>query len=75
MTHTHDDHALSSSAASGPHEDPSSLADAERIAAELAALGEDPVDDDELAFATTVADGLSHEDVRTVATLVALSRW
>lgn len=47
--------------------------DAERIAAELAALGEDPIDDDELAFASTPAD--EHPDVRTVATLVGLSTW
>ncbi|MEM7152908.1 MAG: hypothetical protein AAF799_08695 [Myxococcota bacterium] len=54
---------------------PAAAADAERIAAELAALGEDPIADDELAFASTTATGLDDEDVGTVATLVGLSRW
>ena len=62
------DHATPSGA-------PPAAADAERIAAELAALGEDPIADDELAFASTSATGLDDEDVGTVATLVSLSRW
>ena len=41
-----------------------------RVEAELAALGEAPADDEELAFAVDEDD-----DVCTVATLVALSRW
>jgi len=54
--------------------------DAERIAAELAALGEAPADDDELAFVSASALGRQLElppdpDVRTVATLVELSAW
>ncbi len=48
-------------------------ADVERIAAELAALGEEPADDEELAVLTTEAH--AHPDVRTVATLVDLSTW
>ncbi|MEM9462133.1 MAG: hypothetical protein AAGF11_48710 [Myxococcota bacterium] len=48
-------------------------ADVERIAAELAALGEEPADDDELAVLTTHEQ--AHPDVRTVATLVELSTW
>ena len=49
---------------------------ASRIAAELAALGEDEALDDELAFALAPGpDGLGHEDLRTVATLVELSQW
>lgn len=60
----------------------------ERIAAELAALGEEPADDAELAFAGTDEptddgvrdadvrdDDVRDDDVRTVATLVGLSRW
>jgi hypothetical protein len=61
MTHTPHDHALA----------PSSAA---RIAAELAALGEEPADRDELAFAAAAAVAVP-DDVRTVATLVALSTW
>lgn len=45
----------------------------DRIAAELAALGEDPADDEELALASPGQP--VHDDVRTVATLVALSQW
>jgi hypothetical protein len=44
---------------------------AERIAAELAALGEEPAAEGELELASDAA----HDDVRTVATLVALSSW
>lgn len=75
MTQRHDDHARSSSAASGPHGDAFPVADPSRIAAELAALGEDPVDDDELAYSTAVGEDLTHEDVLAVASLVDLSRW
>lgn len=46
---------------------------AELIAAELAALGEDPADDEELALASTPA--AAPDDVRTVATLMELSAW
>ncbi|MCA9706708.1 MAG: hypothetical protein KDK70_12725, partial [Myxococcales bacterium] len=66
MTTSHHDPRLASSV--GP---PS--ADAERIAAELLALGEDALDDDELAFVATTAH--DDPDVRTVATLVDLSTW
>lgn len=45
----------------------------ELIAAELAALGEDPADDEELALASTPA--AAPDDVRTVATLMELSAW
>ncbi|MCX4245049.1 hypothetical protein [Paraliomyxa miuraensis] len=54
-----------------------------RIDAELAALGEDPADDEEFTF--VASDPSMHDDVheadvrtadvRTVATLVGLSRW
>lgn len=66
MTSSHHDHPPSSGTGPPP-------ADAERIAAELAALGEAPLADDELAF--TATDGLHDPDVRTVATLVDLSAW
>lgn len=46
---------------------------AELVAAELAALGEDPADDEELALASTSA--AAPDDVRTVATLMELSAW
>ncbi len=54
--------------------------DVDRIAAELAALGEEPADDDELRFVSmtasdVLADGHVEPDVRTVATLVELSTW
>lgn len=48
--------------------------EAGRIAAELAALGEDPPDDDELELMRTAAIA-ADDDVRTVATLVELSAW
>jgi len=63
MTKSHHDHPPSSGDQLSP--------DAERIAAELAALGEDPAEDEELSFVSTHAD----PDVRTVATLVELSTW
>lgn len=45
---------------------------AEQIRAELAALGEEPADDDELELALAAHEAA---DVRTVATLVELSTW
>ena len=66
MTKSH--HDLPPSSGHGPPP-----ADAERIAAELAALGEGPLGDEELAFVSTTAPG--HPDVATVATLVSLSTW
>jgi hypothetical protein len=69
MTRPHDDHAKA----------PGVDADrAEQIRAELAALGEAPADDDELAFASAAGSAsaaLPPADVRTVATLVELSAW
>jgi hypothetical protein len=70
MTRPHHDHVPPA----GP--DALSTLEVERIAsirAELAALGEDPADEDELAFASVPA--AAPDDVRTVATLVELSRW
>ncbi len=64
MTKSHHDHPPSSGDQLSP--------DAERIAAELAALGEDPADDEELSFVSTLAEP---PDVRAVATLVDLSTW
>lgn len=68
MTRPHDDHAPAVEAL-----------DAERLArirAELAALGEAPADDDELALALGCDSAAgAAADVRTVATLVALSTW
>lgn len=63
-----------------PHDDQAPALDlegAERIRAELAALGEDPAEDEELAFASMLNAGpdAAPDDVRTVATLVALSTW
>lgn len=49
-------------------------AEVSRIAAELAALGEDPADDDELELVRTAAVD-ADANVRTVATLVELSGW
>lgn len=74
MTRPHDDHEPPA----GTGVSPPALAGlaterAARIEAELAALGEDPADDDELAFAFTPA--AVPDDVRTVATLVELSAW
>ena len=66
MTMSPTDHAPSTGHGPPP-------ADVERIAAELAALGEEPADDEELAVLTTPAE--AHSDVRTVATLVELSTW
>jgi hypothetical protein len=71
MTRPHHDHVPPA----GP-DAPLSTLEVERIAsirAELAALGEDPADEDELAFASVPA--AAPDDVRTVATLVELSRW
>jgi hypothetical protein len=68
MTRPHHDHVPPA----GP-DAPLSTLEVERIAIELAALGEDPVDEDELAFAS--APDAALDDVRTVATLVELSRW
>lgn len=68
MTRPHDDHAPPAGGGASL-----SASDAERIGAELAALGEDPADDEELAFACTSA--AAPGDVRTVATLVELSTW
>lgn len=75
MTRPHDDHAPPVGAGGSPPPSAGAL-DAElaaRIRAELASLGEDPADDDELAFAAMPA--AAPDDVRTVATLVGLSTW
>lgn len=70
MTRPHDDQAPPV----GGRGSPASEAErAELIAAELAALGEDPADDEELAFAATPA--AAPNDLRTVATLVELAAW
>lgn len=63
-----------------PHDDQAPALDlegAERIRAELAALGEEPADDEELAFACGPNAGpdAAPDDVRSVATLVELSTW
>ena len=75
MTRPHDDHEPPAGTGASPPALAGALASerADRIAAELAALGEDPADDDELAFAFTPA--AVPDDVRTVATLVELSAW
>jgi hypothetical protein len=71
MTRPHDDQAPP---VGGRGSLPASEAErAELIAAELAALGEDPADDEELAFASTPA--AAPGDLRTVATLVELAAW
>jgi hypothetical protein len=74
MTRSHHDHPpRSASGAARGAPPPPELAG--RIAAELAALGEDPADDDELALAAEARGVDESEAVRTVATLVALSTW
>ncbi len=89
MTQPNDNHAASSVAATGrtspgrgkrpDGSHPPPVPDAERIAAELAALGEDPAADDEFAFTTAAAVDVSalgdDPDVRTTATLIGLSTW
>jgi hypothetical protein len=75
MTRPHDDHEPPAGVGA-PRPALAGPLDAEhvaRIRAELAALGEDPADDDELAFASMPA--AVPDDVRTVATLVELSAW
>lgn len=70
MTRPHHDHVPPA----GP-DTPRSALELERatqIGVELAALGEDPADEDELALAFAPDDA---PDVRTVATLVELSSW
>jgi hypothetical protein len=75
MTRPHDDHGPPAGTGASPPALAGALAAerADRIEAELAALGEDPADDDELAFAST--PDAAPDDVRTVATLVELSAW
>jgi hypothetical protein len=79
MTRLHDDHeppagvGASRPAVGGALGGALDAERAERIRAELAALGEDPAADDELGFASTPA--AAPDDVRTVATLVELSAW
>lgn len=94
MTRPHDDHAPRSGDGASRRAPLSALEleRVDRIAAELAALGEDPADDDELALALAAGSNahaganaragsndprtsVEHDDVRTVATLVALSTW
>lgn len=76
MTRPHDDHA--------PAVETLDAERLDRIRSELAALGEEPADDDELALALGAgpdSGAAAHEgrgaadDVRTVSTLVALSTW
>ncbi|MCH9685314.1 MAG: hypothetical protein K0V04_28015 [Deltaproteobacteria bacterium] len=72
MMQRNDNHAPPSGAAVGSGGvSPPPPPDAELIAAELAALGEDPVTDEDFAFATKAND----QDVRTAATLFAISAW
>jgi len=73
MTRPHDDHEAPAGIGASPPALGGASEHADRIEAELAALGEDPADDAELAFAFTPA--AVPDDVRTVATLVELSAW
>ncbi len=77
MTHSHDNHAPPSGADVATRGSPPGVdgGDAARIAAELAALGEGPAEDEELSFATAGGRPEADEDVVTVGTLVGLSAF